>query len=488
MTAMQSPLQARLAALAAYNILGTLPEQAYDDIASLAALICGTPIASIGFITGDEQWFKARINLELTSLPIESSFCAHTIQQPGGMLVVPDTHADSRFQDNPLVTGDPHIRFYAGAALVTPDHVPIGAVCVVDREPHTLTPSQQAALQALARQVEAQLELHRTVELLHAADRRFQNFMDNGPAVAFIKDAAGRMLYVNEPFLRWTNQPAGDILGKRDDELWPAGVAETLRAHDRKVLEGTETVKLEEMVPDPDGTQRYWRTYKFPMELDGERVLGAMALDITESKFHEYQLEAYQHDLERVLLQLEVDSVTDMLTGVKNRRALDAALTIEVEHVGLTAAPLSMILLDIDHFKQYNDTFGHPAGDAVLHTLGKLLATTARANDLVARYGGEEFAVLLPNTSATGAVAVAERVRQAVAALPWPNRAVTISVGVATLSSAARTATDLVRLADAALYAAKRSGRNRTMIAPDTGLDPLAASLGTALLGQPATV
>jgi GAF domain-containing protein len=162
---------ARLEALRQYRILDTAPEQAYDDITSLAAFICHTPIALISLVDADRQWFKSRVGLEATETSRDASFCAHTILDDH-ILVVKDAHRDERFRDNPLVTGSPHIRFYAGVPLRTPDKSQIGSLCVISQEPGELSEVQIRTLQALARQVVLQLELRRiSTELALALEK-----------------------------------------------------------------------------------------------------------------------------------------------------------------------------------------------------------------------------------------------------------------------------------------------------------------------------
>ena len=159
---------ARLAALRRYRILDTDPERAFDDLATLASQICGTPIALITLVDAKRQWFKARVGVSIAETSRSVSFCSHAIQHRD-LFVVSDASKDGLFRDNPLVKGDPHIRFYAGAPLITHDGHALGTLCVVDTVPRTLTREQTDALHALKRQAEAQIELRGNLIELHQA-------------------------------------------------------------------------------------------------------------------------------------------------------------------------------------------------------------------------------------------------------------------------------------------------------------------------------
>jgi signal transduction histidine kinase/ActR/RegA family two-component response regulator len=157
---------ARLEALRAYEILDTVPEEAFDELTRLAAHICETPIVLMSLVDSDRQWFKSRVGLDAESTPREESFCAHAILDQHRLLTVPDATLDPRFADNPLVTGDFHLRFYAGAPLVSPTGQPLGALCVIDRVPRELSAVQRDALEIIGRQIMTQMEARRGLVLL----------------------------------------------------------------------------------------------------------------------------------------------------------------------------------------------------------------------------------------------------------------------------------------------------------------------------------
>jgi PAS domain S-box-containing protein len=209
--------QDRLAALREYAVLDSLPEQGYDDITELAAFICGTPISLISFIDQDKQWFKSRRGLDVTETPRSVSFCAHTLET-AETFIVEDAQADPRFKDNPLVLGDPNIRFYAGAPIVNSGGYVLGAVCVIDQQPRSLSSKQISALEALARQVVVLLEQHKSIAVLKQAaenariadrvlqtsERRLQTFVDSFPALAWMANEDGWIFWYNARWYEYT--------------------------------------------------------------------------------------------------------------------------------------------------------------------------------------------------------------------------------------------------------------------------------------------
>ena len=201
--------QLRLAALAQYQIMDSDSEQAFDDITALAALWLEMPIALISLVDQRRQWFKSRVGLDAQETPRDLAFCAHAIQQ-STLMEVPDACLDARFSDNPLVTGDPYIRFYAGMPLSTPEGHRLGTLCVIDRKPRQLDSVQHETLQRLTRMVEYQLQLR--LNLLQSVEREQQlheqralaeRLLDNVMAGVAVCNEAGELTRFNNTARRW---------------------------------------------------------------------------------------------------------------------------------------------------------------------------------------------------------------------------------------------------------------------------------------------
>lgn len=427
------------------------------------------------------QWFRASEMLKLRDTPREIAFCAHAVHQ-SDLFIVKDSFMDPRFGTNPLVTVEPAIRFYAGITLETSEGHPLGTLSVIDTMPRILTAEQQLTLQVLGRQIvarferrmqakaleQALVEKERAQAGLRASEELFRAFMNASPFLSYIKDAAGRLLFYNKSFAQRFGVSEYAWLGRSDEQLWSRQLTKSVRTHDLEVMAGGRIVETEEQIRDTDGTISFLRSFKFPChDSAGNMLLAGVAVDISEEAAHKAELERYHRELEEANDQLRRLAVTDELTGLKNRRAFEERLVMEFSMARRRKRDLAVLLLDVDNFKQINDRWGHAAGDDVLRRLGAILRTTVRLPDLPARYGGEEFAVLLPESGEESAMGLARRVMQRVATEDWENEPVTVSIGMAATNASMENGFELVELADDALYAAKRAGKNRVMTHSD---------------------
>lgn len=337
-------------------------------------------------------------------------------------------------------------------------------------------------------------ELGDTVFWLESANHRFSELFAGLPAACYSYDDQGRVF-------EW-NRAAEEMFGYAAEEachrlLWQLFPEDAERQEEnirqrkatiQRVLAGESLIGTEVQARKRNGETLHLLSNTIPVRAADGQITGAISanLDITERRNLEEQvnshlrkmtelnseLAAQKDELARANARLADIATTDGLTDLKNHRFLQETLQTCYSFARRHRLPLSLLMLDVDEFKSYNDTFGHPSGDEVLRTVANLLKSGVRDHDTVARYGGEEFVVLLPSTAAAEAALVAERLRSAIENFAWTDRPITTSVGIASYEPGVFRAfashAELLDEADRALYRSKQLGRNCVSLSTDT--------------------
>lgn len=273
------------------------------------------------------------------------------------------------------------------------------------------------------------------------------------------------IVYVNAAFERMTGYSAQEAIGQSPRMLQGPRTDQRVLARLKADLLAGREFRGSTANYRKDGGE-YQVEWRVSGVYDEGRLVNWMAIqrDVTDKWRIEREAERIRQELAEANARLEALATTDGLTGLLNARAFHDRLREECARALRHGRSLSLVLLDVDRFKAYNDDFGHPAGDEALRRVGETLRGQTRGYDVAARYGGEEFALLLPNTSGHEATLVADRARRAVADQDWPLRGVTVSAGVAELPRHTEAAEALLEAADRALYVAKSSGRDRIVL------------------------
>jgi diguanylate cyclase (GGDEF)-like protein/PAS domain S-box-containing protein len=467
----------RLEALQGYNVLDTLPEQDFDDLTLLAQQVCQVPIALISLVDENRQWFKSKVGVSHTETSLDFAFCPYAILNPDEILIVQDAQKDPRFAESPRVTGGPKIRFYAGAPLVTPDGLALGTLCVIDRVPRDLNAEQKTALRALSRIVITQLELRRTLAAHRQVEEQLQSLNASLEqkvetrtadlrisATAFetheslmITDPDGVILRVNRAFTESSGYTVEEVVGQtprllksgRHNADFYRAMWETLHRTGTWQGEIWDRRKNGDIYPK-------WLTITAVKGNNGviTHYVGSH-IDITERKVAE---EKIQHL-----------AFYDPLTGLPNRRLLLDRLQQALASSARIGREGALLFIDLDNFKNLNDTLGHHIGDALLLQVAQRLASCIREGDTVARLGGDEFVVMLvdlseqPIEAATQTEAIGEKILTSLSQpyqLGTNEHLSTASIGATLFNDHQASIEELMKQADIAMYQAKKSGRN----------------------------
>lgn len=410
------------------------------------------------------------------TFPVSDTYCHETLLAEGSIAI---EHAGT--------TEHCHRSCYALFALEAYLGTPVlvagqtyGVLCFASDRPRSVpfTTGDTEWLRLMAQWVGGELERQQAQDAIQKSEAQFRAATSAMSEGLVLTGADGAILVCNQSAAKILGHTPEDMQRKRLMSAEWQTVSEDdvpFLADDRPTNTSLRTGLPQRGVvmgvSKPDGQRAWLSVNAVPLFHPGEPAPYAVATtftDITERKQAEEQIKSYTavleyqtQELAKANTELEARATTDGLTGLKNHRAFQERLTQEASRTARYQPTLSLLMLDVDHFKQYNDAFGHPAGDDVLRKIGRLMREAAREIDLVARYGGEEFAIILPHTDGSGALVAAERLRTIIENADWPYCPITVSIGVATLQPHLRDGAALLAEADCALYSSKTEGRNR---------------------------
>ena len=347
--------QWRQQALNELEIVDSGAESAFDGLVQAASAICGTPIALISLIDHDRQWFKANVGLEgVKETPRCISFCTHAIKQ-SELFVVEDAQIDPEFSGNPLVTGDPHIRFYAGAPLRLSSGATVGTLCVIGLQPMRLDEDQRKVLCNLSKTAVHLLEGRRAERMEAKYRQEAEQISADMPIGLFATDAAGGCYYTNE---RWQ-----DLYGLSLEESLGNGWTETIHPEDRSAV-------FAEWIQAAKEQRQFQKTFRL-LRHDGSviHVQSQAKAQRDDSGTITGFLGFVQDVTTEVALNAEIlfQANHDHLTGLFNRRAFEICLSQCVTQLREAEGPdHALLYIDLDQFKIVNDTVGHAAGGSTL--------------------------------------------------------------------------------------------------------------------------
>ncbi|KGE12584.1 ATP-binding protein [Sphingobacterium deserti] len=317
----QTNEQQRLAALHAYQILDTAIEEDYEELTELAAAICGTPIALISFVDKARQWFKSHKGLDVTETERSHSFCAHALLNPTDLMQVEDAQLDPRFKDNPLVTGEPHIAFYAGMPLVDDEGFALGTLCVIDRQPGKLDERQKTALKTLAKQVVNKLVLRKRLKDLEASnkhnlhlhgksessEKNLRLIIEQSPTAIIVFRGEDLLIEaVNPAMLTLLNQQS-DIEGKILLEAIPELKGQPAYDLLNHIYQTGETIHRQEiavMLNRSGKLERGYFNFTYAPLIENGQVTGIidMAVEVTDQVNARLAIEESEHQMKQMVM------------------------------------------------------------------------------------------------------------------------------------------------------------------------------------------
>lgn len=441
----------RLKALSEYGLDSEHLLNSLDPVVRIAARMFGVPIAAVNMIGDDHVFFAASHGVQKVDMRRDVSFCAHAINQQS-VMCVPDARADVRFHDNPLVIGNPHIRFYAGVPLRSPDGLALGVLCILDEKLHPDFAKEDCErLLELAKMASDRLELRR-IDISSQRTRPAFDVYAGGSQIPVIWfDGALRIVEWNSAAAATYGYPSEDKNRLSFDRL----LAESERARFSAIIAqaiATNSLENIELPSRSVGQRKDGSLFQFGFALFGWIDAGGMKFEVVLKDLSQQKLA--EDELRRQANQ-------DALTGLANRARFYRC----VEESIVEGQALAVLVIDLDAFKDTNDTLGHTFGDAILKEVAKRLQESVRSFDLAARMGGDEFAVLLrdvgdPQLALSQASALIDAIGRPID-IEGQQLRVAASCGLALAPTQAQEPLELVGNADLALFKAKSLGRGR---------------------------
>ncbi|MGY0623747.1 MAG: bifunctional diguanylate cyclase/phosphodiesterase, partial [Paraglaciecola chathamensis] len=495
----------RVNALHQLNILDTKAEERFDRITRLAAHTFDCQFSSISFIDSERQWYKSVFNFDATELSRDISFCAYTITN-NDVFVINDTHKDDNFKDSEFVTEAPLLRFYAGIKISI-NNYHVGSLCVFDTAPKQFSSTDKRALQDLASMVESELQKEVLTQAAEAM-RRYQKQLDKTQKLTRIRNTILEKI-VNAESLHsvlldivkaieseYHNQKCSILLLK--DNCLYSGAAPSLPDFYNQAIDGIEiglgqgscgtaAFSGKRIIVEDISTHPYWAAWvelatqaklgacwSQPIKAANGRVLGTFAI------YHPKAATPTKDELARIEMFANVASIAierqkssdliwhqanfDELTQLPNRNIMGEHLKKALDAAKRNKTQVAVMFLDLDNFKDINDTLGHGVGDALLIDCAKRISGCVRHKDTVARLGGDEFVIILNDiTEFSGLEKTAQKILKAIEQ-PYHLQSEIVhssaSIGITIYPDDAEDVASLLKNADQAMYGAKDIGKN----------------------------
>ena len=464
----------RLKTLLGLNLLDTPAEERFDKLVRVAQRLFDVPIVLISLIDSDRQWFKSAIGLDLDETPRSLSFCAHAILEDDAM-IVQDTHLDSRFADNPYVTGQLDIRFYAGKPIRADNGQRIGTLCLIDNQPRQFSAEEIHLLADLAEMVENETN---SPDLKTLNDRLRQSEGELLDSLTQLREAERQQRARNKSLeMISRGYPLYEVL---------KSIAIEIEESNPGVIACIEVIDGEN-----GQSTRYWGKQVRPQVIDeldscwtesivsaSGQQLGSLSIlqpDLSFDEHNELKMIGLSANLASIAIERDqADRMIwkqanyDSLTGLPNRNLMRERLEQELHKARRHRLDLGLLFIDLDHFKEVNDTLGHEKGDELLTQIGMRLSECVRETDTVARLGGDEFTIVAAELgSAQSAQLIADKVLAELSrefVLGIESIYLSASIGIAFYPEHGEDMDALIRSADRAMYDAKNSGKNRFSI------------------------